>query len=1496
MEEKLILNEILNIRKKMGLPLDREYKNFLIETLNPGLIMEQLERNLAMKALRKIFPTLGSTVSDDFIKDALKRRPIDIEISGVKYSINSLESLTDLASAIKKASPTAGAGETDEVLERLFNSKTNKQSTDFKTHTIDNLNWMSLKQTRAKHISNKEGYTKSTTDSNITSGKGTTVVDGDTIDVAPLVLSVASLDTAFDDLEKKYLGKNGDARNPNATDFADDWVDNNIANKTPEELESTATHLETQKLKFKTDIDNLKEIVDKNAKIKPPATEANITDEQAKSLNQKLNQIQKEGDVMFDDIISYYKTAASNKKTIEESQNLTEKSTRSIFDLKSDENDQKVVDDMVDNIVSESLGERAWYIRWFRTNQMFGGDNKFGQMFKGPLDTIVSFWTNNKRLFQRDGYGFWKREIINGESSGRYSYAEINVRMKFIVNEMQKVVKEQLTNVKGKTFKNPRNVEQRLKDLMKEMRDISSLQKFAGNLDDVINPSTGKIDPSKVSDNTRIVDIAGEVQFNELKSIADNMKAAIDRAADENVEGAKELKEFWEKTTYGGEKTNLATMTDFFSALDEASKSSKTPMLFNGSKEMFTDMLPFLKWFSGDNWSSRFKDLEGIGKGTWLLGNKAKLNVAGSEIPIGKANPFALLTKIPVLGDAISVSTGAAIAFLRTVNDMFFRDFLFGALWNQFKYGRLTSVEEMQRLMVKYGPIKQGIVLIIRELVLSTVLMTVASMFTESFRLLDRIIGTFTDAENDLPVEELLYLGIKYVGGTKQFIDQDGIAITADQLKEYLNMEMKDRMLTFFSNPLNLKKFIPVGLPTSLLNVLSVGMVEGDDPDYFRIAHDVGWFNSQIDETLVLTVKEVYRIWNRDDRSVEASEEEALQVVDDAKKRLARWKATGINYGKDRLKEINKTQDDVRNDIETKSVGKGENFPDSYYNDENLFKKVKTLITLEHEPDFTQQLAKYNTNFAEKEKEGLRLWRGWYEDHRNNVGITDSDGKFWQIIKPSMNPINWFKLVDEGKVISKYNSQLRYYVISPVDGKASNGMDLVKGNYYDLILLDTLIPKDKIEKIWDKYHEEYIVQYTQNQLNDHNSLYNSRKEVLEKRILNVENTLKEKESNGDCKTYPQTCERIKYRLDGGTFEIAFMDADGNFKTSSETYVGLRNDLKTLETWHTKFVSDANKSLSNKSSGISERYKTNNQIINKIMRNVKSQLFESKRFDEDDYKHWKDTFTFQSVDEKNPGQYKDVKLNMDDVMDRIPHYRKKYDEDDSFVRAVVDTHENVVRFMFTKDLANIREGYSAVGFAKILQQIRESRGEMEIWSVARPASGNWFLVKGDFTPKELMGMDLEKNEPSDKQPKKRENSLETLKKKELTSSNSLKNDEKSGFNELPKIVKKKLRDKFNFGWTTEDPNQDLMSYYDESEVKSVFGDDIKIYKLNANEEFFDYISQYSDSLPIKRGFCRSIQLSKNEIELTKKQKEKVRYVLNLCQNKFKDNLGLSISSR
>lgn len=302
------------------------------------------------------------------------------------------------------------------------------------------------------------------------------------------------------------------------------------------------------------------------------------------------------------------------------------------------------------------------------------------------------------------------------------------------------------------------------------------------------------------------------------------------------------------------------------------------------------------------------------------------------------------------------------------------------------------------------------------------------------------------------------------------------------------------------------------------------------------------------------------------------------------------------------------------------------------------------------------------------------------------------------------------------------------------------------------------------------------------------------------------------------------------------------------------------------------------------------YKNN---MNSIMKKRLSFLTESKRFDEDDYKHWKDTFKFQAIDEKNPGRYKDVKINMEDVMDRINHFRKKYDEDDAFVRAVVDTHENVVRFMFTRDLANIKEGYEPAGFAKILLQLRESRGEMEIWSVSRPASGNWFLVKGDFTPKELAGMDLEKREPSDKEPKKKENPVKTFKKKEDDAGQKLKNNEKDGLEELPKNVKMKLKQKFGRGWTTEEPSENLKPYYTKSSVNSVFGDDIEIFKLNADDNFFDYLQKFQSNIEIKRGFCRALYLSKNKEGITPQQRRVITHTLNICNNKFDNNLGLTI---
>jgi hypothetical protein len=281
---------------------------------------------------------------------------------------------------------------------------------------------------------------------------------------------------------------------------------------------------------------------------------------------------------------------------------------------------------------------------------------------------------------------------------------------------------------------------------------------------------------------------------------------------------------------------------------------------------------------------------------------------------------------------------------------------------------------------------------------------------------------------------------------------------------------------------------------------------------------------------------------------------------------------------------------------------------------------------------------------------------------------------------------------------------------------------------------------------------------------------------------------------------------------------------------------------------------------------------------------------SKRFDEDNYKHWKDTFKFQSYDEEN-AKYKDVKINMEDVMDRINHYRKKYDEDDSFVRAVVDTHENVVKIMFTKDLAHLTESIKVVGLANVLQIIREGRGEMEIWSVARPADGNWFLVKGSFNKRELANMNLQKREPANKEEKKTENPVNGLKKKEETAISLLKTNEKQGLQKLPIKVRKKVMEKLSKGWTTETPFTFFNDFYDISEINSVFNEKIKIYKLKPTHEFFNSLIENSSRIVLRKGFCKSIVKAKNDSDISSDQEKVVNHIVNKCNQKYDSNYGL-----
>jgi hypothetical protein len=153
------------------------------------------------------------------------------------------------------------------------------------------------------------------------------------------------------------------------------------------------------------------------------------------------------------------------------------------------------------------------------------------------------------------------------------------------------------------------------------------------------------------------------------------------------------------------------------------------------------------------------------------------------------------------------------------------------------------------------------------------------------------------------------------------------------------------------------------------------------------------------------------------------------------------------------------------------------------------------------------------------------------------------------------------------------------------------------------------------------------------------------------------------------------------------------------------------------------------------------------------------------------------------------------------------------------------------------------------------------------------------------------MDLNKKEPEIKEKEVITKSEDDLKKKEESSINILKNNEKEGIIDLPVKVKEKIKEKMGNGWTTETPPPFFETYYTVSDVNSIFNDKITIYKLNGSDEFFDDLVRYSAKIDVKRGFCRSLLNSKKDSNLSERQKMTVNHIINKCNSKFDNKLGL-----
>ena len=1491
-----ILNEIHSIRKMMNLSINEsDLKKLLI-------IKEQGEGKVVREILQEFFPSIAK-YDDKALSEALQKNQLTIRMGGKDIAINSMDDINKLCSLYRTANREVV--DDGEALRSIL--KSNKETvTNFKRAFSEGINYMDMKLTRQDIVKYKSGYVKESPNSQIPNDRN---VD----------LNLNSCDAALDDFETTFLGKNSSSRDVDATSFDDGFTSMNIDTRTSAQLADTAKQVDPKNTTEGSVVKNFNDgIADLRGKIANEVQSGRITQEEADKLRGLVTALEKKGQDIFQRTKEFYEEASKTKKALEESTQKFEIRDEPIFDVnpltKVSDEERKLYEDLNANIVSEALGTKGKFLTWLSNNTLIFSSN--AKYLKMPVENFISFVQNYKRIINRSDKNsiYAVLDEVMGKDAGaaRYSYDEIRVRYEYITNQMLDVVRENLevaskegeSSIKQGSLP---SVEKKLRDLMKQMQDIASLQRYAGNLDDISKNTDA------INDETRIKDVLGEAEFLKLDSLIIGIKKNIEKAANEGVTGAKELNELWETSSQASVKGRFETFSEFFVQLDDYMKSRKSP---NSWKDLFTsldgwnDLVIFAKYIGG------FFDKETRGSykeiGDALLGGK-------STNKVGKFTSKALDALGPV-GDAAKVTGGALVSFFKSSIATVYKEFVINALYNQFKYGRMTSIAEMERILLKYGPGKSTIILLIREMFTKLTFGVLATALYYVADLIDRIIGVIVPGDTERPVQSMFYGALKWVGeksdaasegkanGFWLIVDGDGALLTASEFNEWSQKEFSDRVTTFFSNPINLKKLIVgAGIPADILNVLTAGYSNkwfglNDDPDYFQFSNDMGWFNSQIDECIVQICGTVIAAALGGNTDLRYGAEEMEQLISEADKKVTEWEQSGILWGQETVakEEREKSKKIINDEIDQSNDDIGKKYnqgPKEFISNKDLFDKFKVIVTSEFEPDFNAQLDQKGVTGKQRDIEGVKLWKDWFygnnlagvPSHKNFVGITDAkmengtikNGTFYRIdtgVNLAGNSFKWSKMDQEGKVVPSTTNQTpesHLYIQNPKDGKL-----------YHLSRLFDVISEEKILQLYNLRHTTYETKINIEKWKVYEKNYSARIKQLDKYLEGLEKYLTEEQKED----YPETYALAYAKKHGGKVKDPI---DGTEKKYEGYLVEKERLTKDYETNKKKMESYL------------QNPKVNENIIKKIiMSEMKKynryRLFEEEeqRFGENKFDHWYDTFTFQKYDEKT-NDFKDIDtdtLKHGLIKDRFNDFIKNYDGDDAFVRAVVDTHPDVVRIKYLKDQANIQETYYPTGLASVLSLIRESKGEYDIFSVSRLKGGNWHLVKGDFTQKEMSNMVLKKQVPPEKQPKQRENGLESLKKKEATGTTKLASDETEGLKELPKRVKEKLKEKISKGWTTETPPKVFHEFYEESELNSVFNDKIKIYKLEPTPEFFNSLKDNSSHVLIRKGFCRSMTFAKRDGDISNEQRKVVNHILNKCDEKFEGKLGLSYLSK
>lgn len=1524
--EKLI-KEIQNLRKMMDLPLNES------DLKSKILLNESAEGRAVRNVLEEIAPSLKN-LSDTQLDLALSRNPVNIELKGVVYQIRNLSDVTRLTGAYRSMESARFKSDADALRELIKNN--DPQITVFRESVANGANYMNMRVTRESVALSKGDYVAGSVDSRITS-------DNFTIDTT-------SVDTVLDDFETNFLGKRTSERETTDESFDDSFYDRTLDTLSSNQLTNVAKEVQTYKNDFTRRISEMRE------RVTTAENSGTITKEQARDVNDKITVLEKKGEDIFDLTIKYYDEAAVTRQNAEDASRIGAARNEPLFRLDTEldpttpegQAERELYQEMINNVSREMLGTSSGFRLWME--KYFGSSGKFLKM---PVENFITWYENwvrtigradinvsNNRLINttyKTIYSTINETLLGGETRGaKYSYDEIKVRFKLITNQMLDVIRENLeyggkqgeTKIKDSSQS---SVENELRGLFRKMQDIAGMQKFAGNLEDLPQNirrlqddlANGRIDQATYEtryqnlfrDNTRIIQFLSGGRFETLEDLINKLKTAIDTAATENKEGAKELKELWEKISSESVGDKFNTFAEFIKSLDDYMKKRRTPNAYWDiitSKDGWNDLVIFVSYFKNVDMGKPEEAYEALEK-SWLLGSGAKFG----KYNIGKFNPVQIPVKIASnLIPPSKLLMGRSVQFFNQIITVLYKEFFIGALSNQFKYGRMTSISEMDRILQKYGPGKSTVILLLREVIIKLTFSVLSALMYYAFDIFDSIIGGIIGDFDKRPMQTAAYWGLAYIGqkaeekgesGIFYFVDSDGAMLTASQFNEWVQKDFTTKIASFFQTPSELHKFIVgFGIPMDIANILTFGYANKwrgleNDPDYFSFRKDSGWFNSQLDEVVVNVIQSIYGAITSNVGDLRTLSSEFDKKIDEAEDKIKKWEQEGILWGeetvakeaREKSKKRIDTELDKSNDEFGKKYSQG---PKELQSDKDLFDKFKQIVNVEFEPDFNKELTDEGILDEQKRQiEGVKKWKNWFygdltkgiEGHKDFVGITDAklengiikNGDFYRIDtgnKFAGNWFNWSVMVREGnKVvpsIANTTPDTHLYIKNPKDGKL-----------YHLSRLFEVITKEKILQLYELRHAVYETKMTLEKWEKYNKYVQLETKRLEDNIKTVDTYLTDEYKEN----YPETYNNAYTRKYGGEIKDPIT---GEIKR----YKGYVKELEDLKKKY-----EENKSLVEKSIDVKENI-IKKIIMSEMKKYNRQRLFEEEeqRFGENKFDHWYDTFTFQKYDEKS-NDFKDIDtdtLKHGLIKDRFNDFIKNYDGDDAFVRAVVDTHPDVVRIKYLKDQANIQETYYPTGLASVLSLIRESKGEYEIFSVSRLKGGNWHLVKGDFTQKEMSNMVLTKQVPPEKQPKQRENGLESLKKKESAGTTKLASDETEGLKDLPKRVKEKLREKMSKGWTTEVPPKVFHEFYEESELNSVFNDKIKIYKLNSTPDFFKSLKDNSSHVLIRKGFCRSMTLAKRDGDVSNEQIKVVNHILNKCEEKFEGRLGLSYLSK